>query len=163
MILLYVLKIIESKEICLFMPLFFFPFPDYELTYPSFVNHQGMFQSHDVHLSRRKRSTDKKQNSVLYLQITGFNNSFHFKLKRNADLLAPGFKIYHWKRNKAVTDDVGNRTKLHLNVPDCMYVGKDISKSGKKYLKNTAALTLCDGVVSRTHYFNFKIITFQIC
>ncbi|XP_014781094.1 A disintegrin and metalloproteinase with thrombospondin motifs 16 [Octopus bimaculoides] len=119
---------------------------DYELTYPSFVNHQGMFQSHDVHLSRRKRSTNKNQNSVLYLQITGFNNRFHFKLKPNADLLAPGFKIYHWKRNKAVTDDVGNGTTSNLNVPNCMYVGKDISKTQKKDLKNTAALTLCNGV-----------------
>lgn len=121
---------------------------EYEITYPFFVSERGEFLSYDIRHLRRKRSASSTRNSMFYLNVSAFNESFHLQLRSNNKLLAPGFKIYHWKRNSTgQLDPTSRQGKNSPEVPRCLFVGRVLSATLKESKEeDRAALTLCDGV-----------------
>ncbi|XP_041376065.1 A disintegrin and metalloproteinase with thrombospondin motifs 16-like isoform X2 [Gigantopelta aegis] len=113
---------------------------DPDIVIPTLVDSSGNFLSHDFHLlNREKRGTIEQ--SVIYVNVSGFGNTFHMELSENKKLLAPGFKVYRRKNFSNTTVDLPEETDQVENALRCLYTG---------YVKNHnnshVAINICNGV-----------------
>ncbi|CAC5398721.1 A disintegrin and metalloproteinase with thrombospondin motifs 5,A disintegrin and metalloproteinase with thrombospondin motifs 18,A disintegrin and metalloproteinase with thrombospondin motifs 16 [Mytilus coruscus] len=115
-----------------------------EIVIPFIVDSDGSFVSHELsHHVRHKRSSTLSSSSspYLYVNITGFGQTFHIDLKEEKELLAPGFKVYHRQNNVNSHKETFVRSQEKpWDETRCHFSGKVRSHRG------TAALSVCDGM-----------------
>ena len=116
---------------------------------PLVVDRDGNLVSHELShshiLHRRSISSVQSSSHYLFVNITGFGQTFQIDLEEEKDLLAPGFKVYH-RHNyiKSHIDTLIRSQEKPWDETRCHFSGKVRShRSGR------AALSVCDGIVSR--------------
>ncbi|XP_076112520.1 A disintegrin and metalloproteinase with thrombospondin motifs 16-like isoform X2 [Mytilus galloprovincialis] len=117
-----------------------------EIVIPYIVDSDGSFVSHELsHHIRHKRSSPSSSSSsspYLYVNITGFSQTFQIDLKEEKELLAPGFKVYHRQNNVNSHKETFVRSQEKpWDETRCHFSGKV-----RSHRHGTAALSVCDGM-----------------
>uniref|UniRef100_G3UUR1 Peptidase M12B propeptide domain-containing protein n=1 Tax=Meleagris gallopavo TaxID=9103 RepID=G3UUR1_MELGA len=115
---------------------------EYSLVIPTSTDSEGRFLSHLVSgppRARFRRAVDDLQreaaNEQIFYNVTVFGREFHFRLRPNSRLVAPGATV-EWQEDS-------DETRIEPLYGNCLYVG-DITD-----LPNASvAISNCDGLVS---------------
>lgn len=128
---------------------------EYSLVIPTSTDSEGRFLSHLVSgppKARFRRAVEDLQheaaNEQIFYNVTVFGREFHFRLRPNSRLVAPGATV-EWQEDS-------EETHIEPLYGNCLYVG-DITD-----LPNASvAISNCDGLVSyfcyyiKDNYINF--------
>ena len=119
----------------------FFTSDSFTIVYPEVVENRAGIVINDVkgYVRRRKR-TAGLENKPLEISISGGGEMFDLELWENDDLFAPGFKIYHRQTIKQAESE---KELPQEDVLGCHFTGHLRERRG-----NTAALSICNGLVS---------------
>lgn len=123
---------ISVKSTCLTKSfLFIVLFTDYQFIHPIVLE----YPTSSMHTSQRHRRSLDNLREDLLLSFTAFNQTFQLHLRRNNHFLAGNSKIqYRHGNTSSSSENIGG---------NCYFRGKISSVRGK------AAVSLCDGMVSR--------------
>lgn len=120
---------------------------EYSLVIPTSTDAEGRFLSHLVSgppKARFRRAVEDLQreaaNEQIFYNVTVFGREFHFRLRPNSRLVAPGATV-EWQEDS-------DETHVEPLYGNCLYVG-DITD-----LPNASvAISNCDGLVSNFCYY----------
>lgn len=73
----------------------------------------------------------------IHYKLTANDQNFHLELRASENLLAPGFRIERWWKDRSIKEEY--IPELH----NCHYHGRLLS-----HPSSSAAVSLCDGMVS---------------
>lgn len=113
------------------------------------MDHQGSYITHKHSRRRWRRSAgvinniSGANNQNIYINITGFKQTFHLKLVPNTKLLAPGFKVYRQNFSGDLPGSLSEMEAGETEEDTCLYSGWVLSHGGEP-----VAVSLCRGVVS---------------
>ncbi|XP_071822540.1 A disintegrin and metalloproteinase with thrombospondin motifs 18-like isoform X2 [Apostichopus japonicus] len=110
---------------------------DFAIVHPVQVDSTGTFVSHQLTPARRKRSLeDDLDAGPIHYKLTANDQNFHLELRASENLLAPGFRIERWWKDRSIKEEY--IPELH----NCHYHGRLLS-----HPSSSAAVSLCDGMV----------------